>query len=96
MTFYQFLIANKVNPALFAKNCLLEHQRFDCDNDEDDHKDLIDMVLNKPAYDWINSAFDWGISLQRGINWAKLSTKWCELISNNLKIQHGFPSFKGL
>lgn len=96
MTFYQFLIANKVNTILFAKNCLLEHQCFDLDNDGDDHQNIIDMVLNKPPYDWIDLAFSWSHSIQRGISWIELNRKWLELLNNNPTIPHGFISFKEL
>ncbi len=94
MTFYQFLIANKVDTALFAQNCLLEHQQFE--DEGSTHTNVLELLHNSIPVQWLGWAFYWDESLQRNIDWAKLYTKWNAQIDKNPKIQHGFPSFKEL
>lgn len=96
MTFYKFLITNKVNPILFAQNCLPEYQCSDRTDTQGRHKDLMNLILTKSPYRWMDSAFNWDSSIQRNINWPHLNSKWIKIVGNNSEITHGFPTFKEL
>lgn len=94
MTFYKFLITNKVNPILFIQNCLPEYQCFDGTGMQGRHKNLMNLIFTQSPYRWMDFAFRWARSIQRNIDWLHLNSKWIKIVGNNSEITHGFPTFK--
>jgi len=98
MTFYQFLLDNKVNIPLFIKNCT-EPYRDPEDNLKHsetihNHRELFTKIL---PIDWVDTAFIWKYTLQYDEQfWSELYFKWRNTISSNKKLKietvHGFPN----
>lgn len=101
MTFYQFLLDNKVDIPTFIKNC--KHSYKD---PADDRDSSIKAIINHMAlfavvkpYDWVDSAFIWRYCLQYDEHfWCDLHYKWRQVVGSNKKLKietvHGFPNPK--
>lgn len=97
INFKEFLEKNEVDIKLFIESCL---EKNHSERRGQFSKDMYGVIANHDSKNWIDRAFPWEDSLQKGLDLVQISSIWRDqlLVNKGAEIKSGFPkySIKGI